>query len=141
MGSFLAKRFWMFKLLKTNTVKSKKKENNCPSELFTNYRGYKETHTEILEYMFWKIQESIHGGAFWFNFSWQKYSTTDGCFWDYLGKPSVWLSVLEMQSLENVEIVALKKNPWWCTFLILANKALHDYSFPVILSNIAEGLF
>ena len=87
MGSFLAKRFWMFKLLKTNTVKSKKKkENKCPSELFANYRGYKGTHPEILEYMFWKIQENIRGGAFWFNFSWQKYSTMDGCFWDYLGK-------------------------------------------------------
>ena len=46
-----------------------------------------------------------------------------------------------MQSLENVRIVVLKKNPWWCTFLILANKALHDYSFPVIFSNISEGLF
>ena len=88
-----------------------------------------------------KSLENIHGGAFWFNFSWQKCSTTDGCFWDYLGKPSGWLSVLEMQSLENVEIVVLKKNPWWCTFLILANKALHDYSFPVIFSNISEGLF
>ena len=88
-----------------------------------------------------KSLENIHGGAFWFNFSWQKCSTTDGCFWDYVGKPSGWLSVLEMQSLENVEIVVLKKNPWWCTFLILANKALHDYSFPVIFSNISEGLF
>ena len=63
MGSFLAKRFCIVKLLKTNTVKSKK-ENDCPSELFTNYRGYKGTHTEILEYLFWKIQENIRGGAF-----------------------------------------------------------------------------
>ena len=47
---------------------------------------------------------------------------------------------LEMQSLENVRIVVLKKNPRWRT-LILANKALHDYSFPVIFSNISEGLF
>ena len=84
--------------------------------------------------------ENTRGGAFWFNFSWQKYSTTNGCFWDYQGKLSGWFSVPEMQSLENVRIVVLKKNRWWCT-LILANKALHDYSFPEIFSNISEGLF
>ena len=88
-----------------------------------------------------KSLENILGGAFWFNFSGKNYSTTDGCFWDYLRKPLWWFSLLEMQSLENVRIVVLKKNPWWCPFLILANKALHDYSFPVIFSNISEGLF
>ena len=49
----------MFKLLKWNTVNTENsKKENCPSELFTNYRGYKGSYTKILEYMFWKIQEN-----------------------------------------------------------------------------------
>ena len=39
-------------------MKSPEKENIRPSELFTNYRGYKGSHPQILEYLFWKIQEN-----------------------------------------------------------------------------------
>ena len=56
----LGRRFWMFKLLQwntENTIKSRK-ENNCPSEVFTNYRIYRGSHQEILEYHFWKIQQN-----------------------------------------------------------------------------------
>ena len=39
----------------------------------------------------------------------KKNFTTAGRFWDYLGKPSKWFSILQMQSLETVKIAALKK--------------------------------
>ena len=39
-------------------MKNSKKENYCPSEPFINYRGYRGSYTEILEYLFWKIQEN-----------------------------------------------------------------------------------
>ena len=55
----LVKRFWMFKLLKQNigNTEKSKKEISCPSELSSNYRGYRGSHPEILEYLLWKIQE------------------------------------------------------------------------------------
>ena len=45
-----------FKAKHWNNEKSKK-ENSCPSELSTNYRGYRGSHPQILEYLLWKIQE------------------------------------------------------------------------------------
>ena len=56
-----------------------------------------------------KSLQNIRGGVFWFNLSYQKHSTTEGCFWHYLGKLSWWSSALEMQSLENIRIIVLKK--------------------------------
>ena len=153
MGSFikederiLVKRFWMLKLLNWNTVnteKSKKRKLSLRA-LYKLQRIQRKSHRNfripVLKNSI-KSLENIRDGAFWFNFRWQKYSITDSCFWDYLWKPSEWFSVLEAQSLENVRIVVLNNYPWWCTFLILSNKALHDYGFPVIFSNISEGLF
>ena len=152
MGSFikederiLVKRFWMLKLLNWNTVnteKSKKRKLSLRA-LYKLQRIQRKSHRNfripVLKNSI-KSLENIRGGAFWFNFFWQKHSITGSCFWDYLWKPSEWFSALETQSLEYVRIV-LNKYPWWCTFLILANKAFHDYGFPVIFSNISEGLF
>ena len=152
MGSFikederiLVKRFWMLKLLNWNTVnteKSKKRKLSLRA-LYKLQRIQRKSHRNfripVLKNSI-KSLENIRGGAFWFNFFWQKHSITGSCFWDYLWKPPEWFSALETQSLEYVRIV-LNKYPWWCTFLILANKAFHDYGFPVIFSNISEGLF
>ena len=51
------------------------------------------------------------------------------------------VSVLQMQSLENVRKAILKKNLWRWTFIILANKALYDDSFLVNFSNISAQPF
>ena len=154
MGSFikederiLVKNFWMFKLLKWNTVNTEKPQKRKELSLRALYklqRIQRKSHRNFRILVLKNSRKSlgnICGGGFWFNFSWQQYSITGGCSWNYLGKPLGWISVPEMQSLENVRIVVLKKNPWWCTFLILANKAFHDYSFSAVFSNISEGLF
>ena len=118
------------------------KENKCLSEVFTNHRG---SSPEILEFScsekFKNILRKTSMVVYFELILAKKNSVTDVCFWDYLGRPSWWFSVLQMESLETVRIAALKNNPWWCTFLILANKVLHDDIFRVILPNILEQLF
>ena len=74
--------------------------------------------------------EKIPGGAFWFNFSWQKYSTADGCFWDYLASHSKILERLFWRKIRGSVL-----------FNFGYNKAFHDYNFPVIFSNNSEQLF
>ena len=116
----------MFKLLKWNTGNvGTSKENNSPSDFFTNRLPRNFSWSRKIQK---NSQENIHGDVFLVNFSYKK-SITDGCFWDYLGKPSWWFSVLVAR---NCYDSCFEKHPWWCTFLILANKALYDDSFLVI---------
>ena len=122
MGSFIkederisVKRFWMLKLLNWNTenTEKSKKRKLFLRALYKLQRIQRKSHRNfripVLNNSS-KSLENIVVDAFWFNFSGKKYSTTDGCFWDYLRTPLWWFSVLEMQSLENVRIVVLKKN-------------------------------
>ena len=88
---------------------------------------FNEISPEILEYLFWKMQENSMETSVVMYIDLilaKKHSTTDGCFRDYLGTSSGWFSVLQMQWLENVRIGVLKnlkKFQWkgllWCTFL------------------------